>query len=167
MHENTLFFHIQEQHTGVLPLFNKKKVRLLLSDQFLFNSHAVNYSQLRLNSYINIPAATDTLRESICPCIGIDTIWSQIEATSRLIPSPSLPITMAVRSANFISEAFVPFISAPYTQKPFSLRISISLTRFTTVAIGTYRAAPEEIRNTVSFTLALLLLGTITNPQPN
>ena len=42
-----------------------------------------------------MPVATETLRLSNLPGIGIFTSWSQVSRVSRRRPSPSLPITRA------------------------------------------------------------------------
>ena len=64
-------------------------------------------------SYIRMPAATETLRESMWPDMGMETMWSHLILTSERMPLPSLPMTMAVRFANLVLYEESPFMSAP------------------------------------------------------
>src|SRR5690606_32170471 len=54
-----------------------------------------SYIRWRTASNRAMPVATDTLRLSNLPGIGIFTSWSQFSRVSRRRPSPSLPITRA------------------------------------------------------------------------
>ena len=57
----------------------------------------------RTASYSSTAAAAEAFRELILPNMGMDTVKSQFSATSRLMPSPSEPMTMAagpLRSAS-------------------------------------------------------------------
>ena len=57
----------------------------------------------RTASYSRMAAAADAFREEILPRMGMLTRKSQFSATSRLMPSPSEPMTMAagpLRSAS-------------------------------------------------------------------
>ena len=56
---------------------------------------ALPYPRCRTASYNKIAAALDALRDEIWPCMGILTLKSHASATRRLMPSPSLPMTMA------------------------------------------------------------------------
>ena len=49
----------------------------------------------RTASYSMIAAAADALRDEILPFMGILTLKSQLSETRRLMPCPSLPMTMA------------------------------------------------------------------------
>ena len=64
-------------------------------------------------------AAAEAFRELIFPFMGILTVKSQVSATKRLMPLPSLPMTMAAgpfKSASY-RDVF-PFISAPKIHTP-------------------------------------------------
>ena len=49
----------------------------------------------RTASYITSAAATEALREVMCPFIGMETIWSHRSFTKRDRPLPSAPMTSA------------------------------------------------------------------------
>ena len=64
-------------------------------------------------SYNKTPVATDTLRLSIFPQVGIETIESHCSFKRREIPVPSLPITRTDFLENFQSSTDTPPASAP------------------------------------------------------
>ena len=57
---------------------------------------AAAFVRWRSASNRQTPAATDTLRLSTAPAIGIRTSWSQVLRVSWRMPSPSLPSTKAI-----------------------------------------------------------------------
>src|SRR5574344_1221890 len=86
----------------------------------LSNQVNVSYcsNSLRYRSYKSTPAATDTLRLSILPHVGIETTESHCSVSRCAIPLPSLPMMMHVFAGNFVFCSVSPPASAPYTQKP-------------------------------------------------
>ena len=82
-------------------------------------------------------AAAEAFRELIFPFMGILTVKSQVSATKRLMPLPSLPMTMAAgpfKSASY-RDVF-PFISAPKIHTPRFCSSFISAVRLGTRATG-------------------------------
>ena len=58
-------------------------------------SQAPPIERLRRDSNKMTPLATETLRLSTCPNMGILTSWSQVSRVRRRMPSPSAPSTHA------------------------------------------------------------------------
>ena len=57
--------------------------------------HAYTLLRCRTASYSSTAAAAEALSELIFPNMGMETVKSQVSATRRLMPDPSLPMTMA------------------------------------------------------------------------
>ena len=95
------------------PVLGQEEVDILLFLQHLFFLLVHGFSSLRVSvysprlwrtaSYSRIAAAALAFREEIWPLMGMLTRKSQFSRTRRLIPLPSLPMTMAAG----------PFRSAP------------------------------------------------------
>ncbi len=91
------------------------------------------------------PAATETLRLSTWPPMGMDTRRSHDSRTSLRIPLPSAPSTMAEGDVQSIdSYDCVASPARPTTQTFCCLSSSIARAMLTTSATGTCETAPAE-----------------------
>ena len=96
--------------------------------------------------------------------MGILTKKSQFSAARRVMPSPSLPMTMAAgpfRSASY--RAVVPSAAVPKTHTPCFFRSFSRAGMLGTRATGTWATAPAEVLATTAVRPALRRLG-ITTP---
>ena len=82
-----------------VPLFSSSSRSLAMGENSLSQICAAAApqpgSRWRTASYSRIAAAAEALRELSLPFMGMRTSTSQVWATRRLMPSPSLPMTMA------------------------------------------------------------------------
>ena len=82
------------------------------------------------------PVATEALRESISPNIGIEATKSHFSFTSLLTPLPSFPITSPIEPLRSRSYIVVPPMSAQTNHIPSFFNSSIVFEMFVTLATG-------------------------------
>ena len=121
----------------------------------------------RRTSYMRMPAATETLRLSSLPEVGMAVKESQAVFSNRLIPEPSLPMISTVLAGKAVCGSGSPWASAPKTQKPCCFQVFTVRTRFAVYSNGTQAAAPALILPMVSVSPALLRSGSTTASIPN
>jgi hypothetical protein len=109
-----------------------------------------------------IEPATLAFKEDICPCIGIDTISSQVSLISLLKPLSSPPMTMTLGPVK-IGLKDIP-AAGFRSGDPATLFLQIFevCTKLLTLATGTYSAAPAEVFITAGVSPTLRRLGMIT-----
>src|SRR5690606_37962851 len=125
------------------------------------------FSRCRTASNRATPVATETLRLSKPPGIGIFARLSQCSRVRWRMPLPSPPSTSAtlpVRSSAYSEASASP--SRPWIQTPCFCRSRSRRARLVARTTGTVSAAPAEVLRTVALTCTALSLGITTAVAP-